>query len=107
MQTLEAMSTAELNTLKNAVAQELVQREKAQKAEGVERARALVAQYGLNVDDVFAVRKTARKERAPREPGAVKKVAPKFRDSATGATWSGRGKTPNWLKGKDKEQFRI
>jgi len=30
----------------------------------------------------------------------------KFRDEF-GNTWSGRGRVPAWLKGKDKEQFRL
>ena len=40
------------------------------------------------------------------------KAAPKYRDPRTGKTWSGRGRTPIWLrdqeeKGKDREDFRI
>lgn len=39
-------------------------------------------------------------------------VAPKYRDAATGATWTGRGKQPKWLaaalKGGEKlEDFKI
>ena len=39
-------------------------------------------------------------------------VAPKYRDSATGTTWSGRGKQPKWLAaaikgGKKLEDFKI
>ena len=39
-------------------------------------------------------------------------VAPKYRDAATGATWTGRGKQPKWLaaalKGGQKlEDFKI
>ncbi|KVL87851.1 H-NS histone family protein [Burkholderia stagnalis] len=34
-------------------------------------------------------------------------VKPKYWDPKTGATWSGRGRTPHWLVGKDPEQFRI
>lgn len=39
-------------------------------------------------------------------------VAPKFRDSATGAQWSGRGKRPKWLSsaiasGRKLEDFSI
>ena len=41
-----------------------------------------------------------------------KKVAPKYRDPATGETWSGRGKAPKWLaaylkKGRKKESYLI
>lgn len=35
------------------------------------------------------------------------KAKPKYRDPATGNTWSGRGKAPNWLKDKDRNQFLI
>ncbi len=39
-------------------------------------------------------------------------VAPKYRDSSTGETWTGRGKQPKWLSaalecGKKLEDFRI
>ena len=39
-------------------------------------------------------------------------VAPKYRDSATGITWTGRGKQPKWLSaaisgGKTLEEFKI
>ncbi len=39
-------------------------------------------------------------------------VAPKYRDSATGITWTGRGKQPKWLSaaissGKTLEDFKI
>lgn len=39
-------------------------------------------------------------------------VAPKYRDAATGATWTGRGKQPKWLAaalkgGKKLEEFKI
>lgn len=39
-------------------------------------------------------------------------VAPKYRDSSTGQTWTGRGKAPKWLSqaeaaGHSREQFLI
>jgi len=34
-------------------------------------------------------------------------VAPKFRDPETGSTWSGRGKPPKWIAGKDRTSFVI
>ncbi len=55
-----------------------------------------------------AGRKTAKK-------GALDKrsvVAPKYRNSSTGDTWTGRGKQPKWLaaalkSGKKLEDFKI
>jgi DNA-binding protein H-NS len=43
-----------------------------------------------------------------KKAGSVKTaIAPKFRCPDSGATWSGRGKTPSWLAGKDKALFLI
>lgn len=34
-------------------------------------------------------------------------VAPKYRDPESGKTWSGRGKPPLWIAGKDRDGFSI
>jgi DNA-binding protein H-NS len=31
----------------------------------------------------------------------------KYRDPATAATWSGRGRVPNWIAGKNRDEFLI
>ncbi|WP_070106600.1 H-NS histone family protein [Burkholderia plantarii] len=36
-----------------------------------------------------------------------KKVRPKYYNPATGQTWSGRGKRPRWLVGRDLDEFLI
>ena len=35
------------------------------------------------------------------------KVMPKYRDPITFCVWSGRGKPPSWIKGRDRETFLI
>jgi DNA-binding protein H-NS len=32
---------------------------------------------------------------------------PKYRDPVTGETWSGRGREPAWIAGRDRNLFRI
>lgn len=66
------------------------------KAEGIASARALIQEHGLTAADVFP---------AAKSKGSV--GAPKYRDPATGATWTGRGKPPNWINGKDRTPFQI
>lgn len=63
----------------------------------MEQIRQLVAEYGLE-NEVTFTRARAQKRAA---------VAAKYRDPETGNTWSGRGKPPSWIKGKDKEKFLI
>ena len=61
----------------------------------------LLLHHGFKPSELGAVRggKTTGAGRAH--------VAPMYRDPATGATWSGRGTEPAWLKGRDREAFKI
>ena len=67
------------------------------KAKAVIEARALIQEHGLTAADVFP---------APGKAKVSVGVA-KYRDPATGVTWTGRGKPPNWINGKDRAPFLI
>ena len=64
--------------------------------------RTLVEEFGLTAQDVFP---TSKVRSASSTSGT--KVAPKYRDPATGQTWTGRGKAPKWIQNQDREQFVI
>ena len=70
---------------------------KVEKAGAIDQARALVTQYNLTAADVFP----------PASTKAASVGAPKYRDPDTGVTWTGRGKPPNWILGKDRTPFLI
>jgi DNA-binding protein H-NS len=72
-------------------------------SDAVAKVRALVAEYALTAHDVFP---SGRASKAPGTKATVK-VAPKYRDPATGQTWTGRGKAPKWIDGKDRAAFAI
>ncbi|WP_439896093.1 H-NS family nucleoid-associated regulatory protein [Burkholderia ubonensis] len=45
-----------------------------------------------------------------RKTRRVRRRAPaqaKYRDPASGAVWSGRGRAPRWIAGQDRENFLI
>lgn len=69
-------------------------------ASAVSTVRALVTEHGLTVQDVFP-------GRGSKAAKATTKVAPKYRDPATGQTWTGRGKAPKWIDGKERQQFAV
>lgn len=73
---------------------------KTEKSGAVAKVRAIVEQYALTEADVFPSYRSTK---------AVNRVAgvPKYRDPATGATWTGRGKQPRWIEGKDRTPFII
>lgn len=62
--------------------------------------QAIMSEYNLTVADLANGSKSALK--APRKP-----VEAKYKDESTGDTWTGRGRAPKWLQGKDKNQYLI
>lgn len=95
---MTATSYKELLQQREALEQKIQEARKAELGNAVAKVRSLVTEYALTQDDVFPT----TKQKSPRQP-----VAPKYRDSATGATWTGRGKAPKWIEGKDRAQFAI
>ena len=72
---------------------------KAELVDAVQKVREIVAEYDLTAEDVFGSRARVARNSSP--------VPPKYRDPATGQTWTGRGKAPKWIDGKDRAQFTI
>ena len=90
------MSTyQELLEQKEKLDQQIAAARKAQAKQALETVHALIAEHGFTAQQVF-----------PWKP-KVKKVQAKYRDPETGATWSGRGKAPKWIEGKDRGGFVI
>ena len=78
------------------------------KTDAIADAKAMVQQYGLTKEDVFPSAKS--KSGKPGKAGKAGKRSvgePKFRNPETGATWTGRGKPPKWIEGKDRASLAI
>ncbi|NML35494.1 H-NS histone family protein [Paraburkholderia antibiotica] len=65
----------------------------------IEKIHAMMSEYLITPGELDERRD---RRRGPRSP-----VAPKYLNPITGQTWSGRGKLPGWLAGKDREQYRL
>ena len=80
------------------------------RASAIARVRELMTANGLTVADLATKAGTAT-PKAPKAAG-TSKVAVKYRDAASGSTWSGRGLKPKWLTaalaaGKKIEDFAV
>jgi len=98
-------SLKDLLAQREALEKAIADARQAEISSAVQKVRELVAQHGLTVQDVFP----GRSSRAAGK-GAAKstgKVAAKYRDPATGQTWTGRGKAPKWIDGQDRSRFLI
>jgi DNA-binding protein H-NS len=81
---------------------EIVKREEKQQA--IDMARAMIQSFGITAKDL-GLDKSPKAKSGPK-PG--NKIAAKYRDPQSGATWSGRGKTPKWINGAaDRSVYAI
>jgi len=91
---------AELIAQKEQIEQQIKELRKGQRQEAITKACAIIVEYDLSVDDVFS-------KSAKLTAGTRRKAAPKYRDPLSGNTWTGRGRPPRWLDGKDANEFLI
>ena len=105
------------------------QAEAARKAEtgaAIAEIKAKMAAYGITLADLGGKGRATKGRRKPKavKPAKTAKgakakgtkprkpVAAKYRDSASGETWSGRGRAPKWLAaleaaGRTRDEFAI
>ena len=81
-----------------------------ERAEAIATIRQLMSDHGLTAQDLTAGRSGLRS--AGDGEGKRAKVAAKYRNDATGESWTGRGLQPKWLKaalaeGKQLSDFLI
>jgi DNA-binding protein H-NS len=79
---------------------------KAKEARAVELAAAkaqiaeIMRTYGLTLADLGSGAKA-------RNAKTRQLVPAKYRNAATGETWTGRGRSPLWLAGRNRDEFLI
>jgi DNA-binding protein H-NS len=68
-------------------------------ADAIADIREKITEYGITAEELgFSSKRPAvRKQPLP----------PKYRNPKTGETWSGRGRAPGWLTGKNRDRFLI
>ncbi len=91
------MSKSNLSELLNQKAElekQIAEMQRNERADALAQVRTLMSQYGLSVADLAA--KVGGPKISGPKTGA--KVAAKYRNPATGDTWSGRGLKPKWLQ---------
>lgn len=90
-ESLDAMSVKDLTELSARVQARIAKARTEQAAMLRTRIETMVTQAGMSVSEVLG------KLRPGPATARTSKVAPKYRDPATGTTWTGRGRTPRWM----------
>lgn len=100
-------SLQELLDQKAALEKQIEATRREAKADAIARVKALMSEFGLTTADLSG--------RGPGKGGSAakgSKVAAKYRNKATGESWSGRGLQPKWLKaalasGRKLQDFAV
>jgi DNA-binding protein H-NS len=93
MDTHMANRLSDLLAKKAELEQQIVDIQREERSSAIAQIKSLMSQHGLTLADLG----TRAPVPAPKSRSGTK-VAAKYRNPATGQTWSGRGLHPNWLK---------
>jgi DNA-binding protein H-NS len=85
---------------REALEKQIEELKNAERGDAIEWIRQQMALYDVKPEDL-----DPRGSRSPKKRTGP--VAAKYRDPASGATWSGRGKPPRWIADQDREKFAI
>jgi DNA-binding protein H-NS len=107
---LELSSLQELLNQRAELERQIAETQRQERAEAIATIRQLMSDFGLSAQDLTAGRSGLRA--ASNDEGKRAKVAAKYRNPATGESWTGRGLQPRWLKaalseGKQLSDFLI
>lgn len=97
---IEALELPYLESLQQLLADHIVRRREEAVAEARVKIMKIALNLGMSLEDVMAAK-------PPRAPVDRKPSVPRYRDPASGKTWSGFGTIPGWIRGKDRSQFLI
>lgn len=98
----------ELIAQRTALDQQIAAAQREARETAIAKVRSLMQEHGLTMADL-----QSRKPRSAAKSGTTGgKVPAKFRNEATGESWSGRGLQPRWLKaelasGKKLSDFAV
>ena len=97
----EDKSVEELVAERDRIDAEVKAKQNALKTSVIEQIKTVVNTYDITTEELVEALGGLKSKRK----GI--KAKPKYKDPATGVIWSGRGKEPAWIKGKDRDQFLI
>jgi DNA-binding protein H-NS len=102
----------ELRAQRDALDREIEATLRAERGAAIEQVRTLMQQYGLSLADLGGAGSSSTRRAGRGGPNKGGKVAPKYRNAATGESWTGRGLKPRWLiaalqAGRKIEEFAL
>lgn len=95
--TIESVNYSDLLAQRAELDNKIKAAQAARRTEGLAIIRETMREYDLSLEDLGVRGAQARNSKVPS----------KYRDPESGKEWSGRGKPPAWIAGKDRTAFLI
>ena len=89
-------SYQELLARKDELDTRIAQARHAEARQALATIKQLIDTFGFTAQQVF-----------PWKPEEKKKAQARYYDPESGATWTGRGKPPKWIEGKDRSLYEV
>ena len=90
----------ELRAEREKIDKQIAEQTEIDRPDAIAKILEIVTEFGLTSNDVFGIKSN------PKSSDDKKKVVAKYRND-DGKEWSGRGKPPLWIAGKDRNLFLI
>ena len=97
----DTKSMNELTAQKEAIENKIKAKQEAEKNAVIDQIKHVLESYKISLEDLVTAMGGLKIKRTNA------KAKPKYRNSTTGAVWSGRGKPPLWIKGQNYATFLI
>ncbi|CAB3806415.1 H-NS family nucleoid-associated regulatory protein [Pararobbsia alpina] len=94
-------SYKELLQQRQALEQQIADAKEREFAQVVDELKQKMVDYGITLADLGLATSRGKGKKS------VKAAEAKYRDPESGVTWSGRGKPPRWIAGKERDTFKI
>jgi DNA-binding protein H-NS len=94
---VEEMTLQELIALRKSLDERISNKQEQERERFISEMKERAEQLGFDLGTMFGVAPPQRRARGSSSSGAVASPRAKYRDPATGATWSGRGRMAGWL----------
>ena len=93
----QSSEIAQLRAQQEALDKQLAELKERETRQALNEIVAKMREYGISINELMG-----RKANSLSDEHSAK-----YRDPVTGSTWSGRGRAPGWIAGKDRNEFLV
>jgi DNA-binding protein H-NS len=100
----QSNETAHLLAEKEALDKQLVAAQEMETRHVLREIVQKMREYNISLNELMGGKPAAQ---VVTNPELQSEPVAKYRDPVSGSTWSGRGRAPHWIAGKDREAFVV